>query len=115
MAILITEENSRQHTVVNLVYYFFGLLDILLIFRLILKVLGASTTSGFVNMIYTITKIFIMPFEGIFRRGVAQGIETTSILEPATIVALIVYALLAWGIVVLIRLLSGKQLVTETE
>ncbi|MBP7774298.1 YggT family protein [Candidatus Woesebacteria bacterium] len=115
MAILITEESSRQRTVVNLVYYFFGLLDILLIFRLILKVLGASATSGFVNLIYTITKIFIMPFEGIFRRGVAQGIETTSILEPATIVALIVYAILAWGIVVLIRLLSGKQLNTDTE
>ncbi|MCX6706357.1 MAG: hypothetical protein NTV24_04650, partial [Candidatus Woesebacteria bacterium] len=55
-----------------------------------------------------LTGIFILPFEGIFRRGFSQGIETTSVLEPSTLVALIVYAVLAWGIVKLLRVLSGK-------
>jgi hypothetical protein len=62
-----------------------------------------------VGLIYGITGIFILPFEGIFHRGYTQGVETTSVLEPSTLVAIIVYAVLAWGIVKLLRILSGQQ------
>ncbi|OGM73420.1 hypothetical protein A2422_03845 [Candidatus Woesebacteria bacterium RIFOXYC1_FULL_31_51] len=91
-----------------MVYFLFGILEILLAFRLILKLMGASLGSTFVGLIYGITRIFILPFEGIFRRGFTQGIETTSVIEPSTLVAIIVYAVLAWGVVKLIRILSGK-------
>ena len=100
---------SNSQTTEYLVYYFFGALEILLAFRLILKLTGASLASGFVKMIYGITGIFTWPFEGIFRRAFAQGVETTSVLEPATIVALAVYAIVAWGIVKLVRISSGEQ------
>jgi hypothetical protein len=85
-----------------------GTLEALLAFRLIFKLMGASVGSAFVGMIYGITGIFIMPFEGIFRRWFTQGLETTSVLEPSTVVAIIVYAILAWGIVQLLHVLSGK-------
>lgn len=91
------------------VYYLLGAVEILLAFRLVLKLMGASLSSGFVQMIYGLTGIFVLPFEGIFRKGFAQGIETTSVIEPATVVALIVYAVLAWGIVKLIRIFSGEE------
>ena len=97
----------------NFIYFLFGLLEILLGFRLLLKLLGASTVSGFVSFIYQITGIFIMPFEGIFRRFFTQGVETTSVLEPATIVAMIVYAVLAWGIIRLIELTQSEADVTD--
>lgn len=100
---------SNTQTTEYLVYYFFGALEILLAFRLVLKLLGASTLSGFVRFIYGLTGIFVMPFEGIFRRAFAQGVETTSVLEPATLVALVVYIILAWGIVKLVRISSGEQ------
>jgi len=96
-------------TVEYLIYFFFGALEILLVFRLILKLTGASLSSAFVGLIYGLTGIFILPFEGIFRRGFTQGIETTSVLEPSTLVAIIVYAVLAWGIVKLLRILSGEK------
>ena len=60
-------------------------------------------------MIYNLIGIFILPFEGIFRRGYTQGVETTSVLEPSTLTAIIVYAVLAWGIVKLVQILSGKK------
>jgi len=63
----------------------------------------------FVDLIYRITGIFILPFNGIFRQATTTGVETTAILEPATIVAIIVYILIAWGIVKLIGLISRKQ------
>ena len=100
---------TSPQTIEYLVYYFFGALEIFLAFRLVLKLMGASLSSGFVGFIYGLTGIFIMPFEGIFRRGFSQGVETTSVLEPSTLVAIIVYAVVAWGIVKLIQIFAGEE------
>jgi hypothetical protein len=102
-------EATQSQTAEYLVYYFFGALEILLAFRLVLKLMGASVGAGFVSFIYGLTGLFILPFNGIFSRGYSQGLETTSVLEPATVVAIIVYIILAWGIVKLVRISSGKQ------
>lgn len=91
------------------IYLIFGVLDALLVFRFIFKLLGANPSSGFVDFTYNLSAIFIAPFAGIFNTSLANGAVTTSVFEPATLVALIVYALLAWGIVVLIRVISGRQ------
>lgn len=103
------EVASGSQTSANVIYYILGAVEILLAARLILKLTGASPASGFVSLIYTLSQIFIMPFEGIFRRAVAEGVETTAVLEPATIVAMIVYAVLVWGIVKLFSILSGER------
>lgn len=95
-------------TIQYLVAFFFGALDVFLLLRLVLKLLGASPLSNFVAFIYGLTGLFVAPFEGIFRSAYTEGVETTSVLEPSTIVAIIIYALLAWGIIRLIQVLSGK-------
>lgn len=100
---------TDSQTVEYLIYFLFGVLEVLLAFRLVLKLTGANSGSSFVGLIYGVTGILIAPFEGIFRRLFAQGVETTSVLEPSTFVALIVYAVLAWGIVKLVRIFSGEQ------
>ena len=100
---------TNTQTIQYLIYFIFGVLEILLAFRLVLKLMGASIASAFVSFIYGLTGLFILPFEGIFRRGYAQGVETTSVLEPSTVVAIIVYAVLAWGIVKLLLILSGEK------
>jgi len=100
-----THSQTREY----LVYYFLGAIEILLAFRLILKIAGANTSSGFVRLIYFLSGIFIMPFQGIFKSTYAQGAANTSIFEPATLTAMIVYAILVWGIVKLIRISSGEQ------
>ena len=109
MATQVKTAATSSQTIEYLVYFVFGALEIFLAFRLIFKLAGASTSSAFVNFIYGLTGLFILPFEGIFRSEVSQGLETTSILEPATLVALIVYALLSWGIVKFIHVVSGEK------
>ena len=109
----VKSQATSSQTVEYLIFFFFGALEILLAFRLVLKLTGASISSAFVGLIYGLTGVFILPFEGIFRRGFAQGLETTSVLEPATLVAIIVYAFLAWGIVKLLRILSGEKQQTD--
>lgn len=119
---IVTEENTNDRTVsppkrevsnsqttAYLIYFLFGLLEVLLAFRLVLKLTGASTSSDFVGFIYGLTGIFILPFEGIFRRAFSQGVETTAVFEPSTLVAIVVYAVIAWGIVKLLRIFSGER------
>jgi hypothetical protein len=100
---------TKSQTLEYMIYYFFGALEILLAFRLVLKMMGASLTSGFVRVIYMISQIFILPFEGIFKRGIAQSSGTAFVFEPATIVAIFVYMALAWGIVKLLRISTGEK------
>ncbi len=100
---------TSSQTIEYLIYFFFGVLEILLSFRLLFKLAGASASSGFVSFIYGITGLFIMPFEGIFSKAISQGMETVSVLEPATLVALVVYGVAAWGVVKLIHIVSGEQ------
>jgi hypothetical protein len=102
------KDPSQFHTVAYLVYFFFGLLEFLLGFRLVFKLFGANPVSGFVRFIYSLTQPFVLPFEGNFRKGYTQGVETTSVLEPSTLVAMLVYGLLAWGIVKFVAILVGR-------
>ena len=80
----------------------------MLVFRAVFKLIGANPSSGFVSFIYAVTQIFVLPFLGIFRQAVTQGVETASVLEPATFIAIPVYALLSWGIVKLISIVSNE-------
>jgi len=100
---------TSYQTAGYLIYFIFGVLDVLLAFRFIFKLLGANPSSGFVDFIYNLSAVFVAPFAGIFNTSLANGDVTTSVFEPATLVAFIVYAILAWGIVALIRVISGRQ------
>ncbi len=104
-----SDQATSYQTIEYLIYFFFGALEILLIFRLILRLTGANSFSAFVGLIYGVTGIFIVPFQGIFHQATGQGVVTTAVLEPATLVAIVVYAVLAVGIVKLLRILSGKK------
>lgn len=99
---------EKSQTVAYIVYFIFGVIEVLLVFRLVFKLMGANPLSSFVNFIYLLTQMLIAPFVGIFRQTTTPGLETTAVLEPAALVAMVVYALLAWGIVQLVVILSRK-------
>lgn len=106
--IIKTEKNG--FTSERVVYYILGVLETLLAFRLIFKLLGANPKSGFVAFIYSITQVFLIPFNAIFRSATTQGIETKAFLEPGTIIGMIVYALIAWGIVKFIIIMKNRNI-----
>ncbi|GAU76291.1 YggT family protein [Fusibacter sp. 3D3] len=93
----------------NTVWYICGMLEVLFTFRLVFKVIGANPTSIFVRVIYNVSGAFLAPFNGIFRAAVSNGVETKSVLEPMIIIAMIVYATLAYGIVRLIEIYDPKR------
>jgi hypothetical protein len=96
---IVSKPDQENFTASRVVYYILGVLEALLAFRLVFKLLGANPNSGFVSFIYSISRVFLAPFTTIFRSAVTEGIETKAVLEPGTIIAMVVYALIAWGIV----------------
>lgn len=84
----------------RIVYYVGGTILTLLAIRFVLLLLGASQASSFVNFIYSLSGIFVAPFNGIFTRP-TYG---TSTFDSATLVAMIVYALVTVGIARLITI-----------
>ena len=92
----------------QIVWYLLGLLEILLAFRFILKLLAANPSAGFSSVIYNISHPFIAPFLTVFHVTQLEG----SIFEWTTLLAMLVYWLIAWGIV---RLLSMSKTVSTPE
>ena len=93
----------------RIVYYILGVLEVLLAFRLVFKLLGANAASPFVAFLYSLTQIFLYPFTGIFPIASAKGIEVQAVLEPTTIIAMNVYAVIAWGIDKLIGIIKENE------
>ena len=106
---IVIKSTEKSFTARRVVYYILGVLEVLLAFRLVFKLLGANPGSGFVSIIYSISQVFLVPFTAIFRSAVTNGIEAKAVLEPGTMIAMVVYALIAWGIVKLIIVLRERN------
>ncbi len=86
----------------NIVWYLLGIVEIALAIRFALKLLGANPASSFVNFVYSLTRVLTLPFDSVFGVTSSTSGATNSVFEPSIIVAGLVYALIAWGIVKLI-------------
>ncbi len=91
----------------QIVWYLLGLLEILLAFRFILKLLGANMEAGFTSFIYGVTYIFTAPFLSVFNVSRVSG----SVFEWTTLLAMFVYWIIAIGIIKLF--LMGKTVSTS--
>jgi hypothetical protein len=90
----------------QIVWYILGLIEILLLFRFVMKFLGANPAAGFSSFIYGATYVFATPFINVFRATYVEG----QIFEWTTLLAMLVYWIVALGIVKL--LLMGKTVST---
>ncbi len=89
---------GAKHTAINAVWYIFGCIAIILALRFILKLTGANPANGFVELVYAISGIFSVPFDTMFGVAKAEAGAIVSVFEPSILVAIAVYALLAWGV-----------------
>lgn len=88
-------------TAERVIYYIMGLLLALLAFRFVLSLLGANRDNGFANLIYSLSYPFVAPFFGLFGYEVQYGVAR---FEIETLVAMAVYALIAYAIVKMVRI-----------
>ena len=79
----------------QIVWYILGIIEVLLAFRFVLKLLGANPAAGFSSFIYGFSKVFAAPFLNVFRVSYVSG----SVFEWTTLLAMFVYWLVAVGII----------------
>ncbi len=88
----------------RVIWYIAGFIITLLALRVVLFMLGANQGSGFVDFIYAISGVFAAPFVGIFPAPVYGQF----FFDTASMVAIAVYALVAWGVAKLFTLNSSR-------
>jgi uncharacterized protein YggT (Ycf19 family) len=90
----------------QVVDYIFYVIYALLAVRLLLALLAARSSAGFVQLIHTVTGPLYRPFRGIVASPTAEGGYT---LALPIVIAIIVYALLHAGINGLLRLIAHRK------
>jgi hypothetical protein len=85
--------------------FVFGVVELLILVRFFLLLVGANTQTGFVQWIHDMSGIFMAPFNAIL------GVQTIdgATFEWSALVAIVVYAGIAWLIVALIRALTPRR------
>ena len=78
----------------RVVYFIGGVIVALIGLRFIFLLLGANQGSAFVDFIYGLGGVFVAPFNGIF----GEPTFGASYFETSSLVAIIIYALVAVGI-----------------
>jgi uncharacterized protein YggT (Ycf19 family) len=88
----------------RIVYTIGGIVEMLILIRLVLEVLAANPDAGFTSFIYTITDPLVAPFQGVFPTPQSHG----NVLDLAAVLAIIVYALLTWSVARLLELIRRR-------
>ena len=94
----------------QVIYFVFGTIEALLAIRFVLLLLGANEASGFVRLIYGLSQPFVLPFQGIFGVPSFEG----SVLEWSSLVGIVVYFLVAYGLARLVELIYAPARLPST-
>lgn len=91
---------------VQVVWYILSLIEIILIFRFVLRLLGANAAAGFTSFMYGLARPLLAPFATVFPQTVVEG----SVFEWTTLLAMAVYYIVA---LIIVRLfLMGRSVST---
>ena len=90
-----SEQRFRTFKVTQLIWLLLGLLEGLIALRVLFKLLGVNAANTFATFLYGVTNIFVAPFASLTGAPSAGGM----VLEISSIIAMIIYLLIAWGIV----------------
>lgn len=91
---------------VQVIDFLFGVVYVLLAVRLVLGLIGANPSSGFVKFVAQLTDPFYAFFRGILPSPTASGGHTVAL---PVLVAMGAYALLHWGVRSLAKLVAYRR------
>ena len=106
----VVRTSTPARRVTEAIYLLFGIINGLLLIRLVLKLLGANPHAGFASFTYGVTDFLLAPFRGLLPTYVSGQ----AVFELSLIVAILIYSLLALGLVRLAALtLSQRVMVSQ--
>lgn len=86
---------EQDTTATRVIWLVAGIIIALLAFRFVLMLLGANLSNMFAHIVFTLSYPFALPFFGLFGYSLHYG---SSHFELSTLVAIVVYALIAAGL-----------------
>jgi hypothetical protein len=103
---------NARYWITSIIYFLLGVLEVILGLRFIFRLLGANEASSFISFLYGVSHGFVGIFNGIFND---QSIGSTGVFEISTLLAMLIYALIAWGIVSLVRVIFFQNVPSRRE
>lgn len=88
----VSVKDSQHGFIASIISLLFGLVIGILALRFVFRLLGANEANAFVSWIYQASTPLVAPFFGIFN---ASPDLTTGIFEVATLLAILVYGVIA--------------------
>jgi hypothetical protein len=98
------EQRMTLFQINRIVWAILTLLEVFLGLRFVLKLIAANPDSGFAAFIYGITNPFLSPFAALVGTPTAGAM----VLEVTTLIAMVIYALIFWGIVSVISIGTNR-------
>jgi hypothetical protein len=93
---------SPLGTLQRLIIFLFGLIQLLIVLRIVLLLFAARESNDLVAAIYNISEIFVAPFRGILRIDEVQAGATA--LDVGALVALVGWTVIELVVLALVRI-----------
>lgn len=98
-------QNSTIARIVNIVYFLFGAVLLLLAVRVVFQLIGVNAENAFASLIYGLSAPFVALFASLARNPTLGG---ASVLEITTLIAMLVWAIVGWLVGRLIWLVMSR-------
>jgi hypothetical protein len=88
------EQRVATFKATQMIWLLLGLLEAVIALRVVFKLIAVNAANPFATLLYNVTNLFVAPFASLTSAPSAGGM----VLEISSIIAMIVYLLIAWGI-----------------
>ena len=88
------EQRVTTFKVTQIIWLLLGLLEAVLALRFVFKLIAVNAANPFAALLYNVTNLFVAPFASLVGAPAANGM----VLEISTLIAMLVYLLVAWGV-----------------
>jgi hypothetical protein len=108
------EQRLATFKATQLIWLVLGLLEAAIALRVVFKLIGVNAANAFASLVYSVTSLFVAPFASLTGAPAAGGM----VLEISSIIAMLVYLLIAWGLERIVYVLfyrpRGPMIVSQT-
>jgi len=95
------EQRVATFKATQLIWLLLGILEAAIALRVVFKLIAVNATNPFAALLYNVTDFFVAPFASLIGAPAAGGM----VLEISSIIAMIVYFLIAWALERIVYLL----------
>jgi len=88
------EQRFATFKATQLIWLVLGLVEAAIALRVVFKLVGVNAANSFATLLYNVTNIFVAPFASLTGAPAAGN----SVFEFSSIIAMIVYLLIAWAL-----------------